>query len=77
MRSLEEAGKVVEPVPAIAVERRSLLGSGGLRDRLQDLHDRTSRRGRLLASMSMGINNMLDTREQSSEPFEPSEGELV
>lgn len=71
--SLEEAGKVVEPVQASATERLSLSGGG----RLRDLQDPNSRRGRILASMCILRDPVADTRERSSEPFEPSEESIT
>ena len=73
IRSLEEAGKVIEPVQASATERLSLSGGG----RLRDLQDPNSRRGRILASMCILRDPVADTRERSSEPFEPSEESIT
>eukprot|EP00571_Detonula_confervacea_P003423 CAMPEP_0172329052 /NCGR_PEP_ID=MMETSP1058-20130122/60671_1 /TAXON_ID=83371 /ORGANISM="Detonula confervacea, Strain CCMP 353" /LENGTH=4507 /DNA_ID=CAMNT_0013046199 /DNA_START=90 /DNA_END=13614 /DNA_ORIENTATION=- len=66
IRSLEEAGKVIEPSAPAASTRERLSLAGGLQDP-------NSRSGRILASMGMLRDPGADTREETSEPFVPSE----
>jgi hypothetical protein len=74
IRSLEEAGKVIDLAPATATTAASNAERLGLSGRFRDLHDPYSRSGRLLASMGLLQDPGADRRgEERGELFVPSE----